>query len=105
MAEIAVTANVARTIDAGLLVTRLHQLREFNALRRYLDRLILPHDNEAPAPDTAVSHTHPSHRKTASTTATDLPVPLSGTGRAFGARDRVSFSSARVSDTGRARMC
>jgi hypothetical protein len=56
MAEIAVTANVARTIDAGLLVTRLQQLREFNALRRYLDRLIDPHDNEAPAPDTAISH-------------------------------------------------
>ena len=81
MAEIAVTANVARTIDAGLLVTRLHRLREFNALRRYLDRLTLPHDNEAPAPDTAVSHAHPSLRKTASTIATDLPVPLSGTGR------------------------
>jgi hypothetical protein len=38
-------------------------------------------------------------------TATDLPVPLSGTGRPFGARDRFTFSSARVSDTGRARMC
>jgi len=81
MAEIAVTANVARTIDAGLLVTRLHQLREFAALRRYLDRLIDPHDNEAPAPDTAVSHARPSRRKTSSTIATDLPVPLSGTGR------------------------
>jgi hypothetical protein len=54
----------------------LHQLREFGALRRYLDRLIDTHDNEAPAPDTAVSHAHPSRRKTASTIATDLPVPL-----------------------------
>ena len=81
MAEIAVTANLARTIDAGLLVTRLHQLREFSPLRRYLDRRILPHDNQAPARDTAVSHAHPSRRKTASTIATDLPVPLSGTGR------------------------
>jgi hypothetical protein len=84
MAEIAVTANVARTIDAGLLVTRLHQLREFSALRRYLDRLIDPHDSEAPAPDTAVSHAHLSCRKTASTIATDLPIPLSGTSRGPG---------------------
>ena len=89
MAEIAVTANVARTIDAGLLVTRLHQLREFGALCRYIDRLMALHDNEAPAPDTAVSHTHPSRRKTVSTIATDLPVPLnSGTSRARGARRR-----------------
>ncbi|MGO9876780.1 MAG: hypothetical protein ACLPVY_23645 [Acidimicrobiia bacterium] len=79
MAEIAVTANVARTIDAGLLVTRVHQLREFAVLRRYLDSLIVRHDIEAPAPDAACSHAHASRRKTAFTIATDLPVPLSGT--------------------------
>ena len=79
VAEIAVTANVSRTIDAGLLVTRLHRLAEFTALRRYLDRLVAPHGNEAPTPNAAVSHAHPSYRESASTIVTDLAVALSAT--------------------------
>jgi hypothetical protein len=79
VAEIAVTANVSRTIDAGLVVTRLHHLAEFTPLRRYLDRLVAPHDNEASTPNAAVSHAHPSYRESASTIVTDLAVALSAT--------------------------
>ncbi len=80
IAEIAVTANVARTIDAGLLVSRLHRLPEFNALRRHLNSLVSSHDNDTPTPNPTVSHMHTSRPKTAFTSVTDLPVPLSGTG-------------------------
>jgi len=73
IAEIAVTANVARTIDAGLLVSRFHRLPEFNDLRRHLNGLMTPHDNDTPTPNTTVSHVHTSRPKTAFTSVTDLP--------------------------------
>jgi len=50
IAEIAVTAHVSRTIDAGLLVTRVHQLRDFSVLRRYLDSLIVLHETKLQHP-------------------------------------------------------
>ena len=77
LAEIAVTANVVRTIDAGLLVSRLHRLLEFNALRRDLNGLATAHDNETPTPQhDPHGHTRRA-QKTASTSVSDL---LSGTG-------------------------
>jgi hypothetical protein len=79
IAEIAVTANVARAMDAGLLVSRVHRLLEFNGLRRHLNSLVTPHDNDTPTPNTTVSYLHTSRPKTAFTSVTDLPVPLSGT--------------------------
>jgi hypothetical protein len=42
VAEVAVTDRVARTIDAGILVTRFAQLREFLPLSRYVDRVDIP---------------------------------------------------------------
>jgi hypothetical protein len=39
VAEVPVTERVARTIDAGILVTRFSQLREFLPLAHYVDRL------------------------------------------------------------------
>ena len=79
IAEIAVTANVARTIDAGLLVARLDRLPEFNALRRHLNSLVSAHDNDAATPNSTLSHMRTSRPKTVFTSVTDLPVPLSGT--------------------------
>ena len=42
VAEIPASPRVARTIDAGLFVTRLHRLSELASLRRYLTRTLLP---------------------------------------------------------------
>jgi hypothetical protein len=44
-----------------------------------------PHGDDAPIPNTTLSHMRTSRRKTAFTSVTDLPGPLSGTGRARGA--------------------
>ena len=41
-ATVDVSPIVARTIDAGLLVARLHHLDEFNALRRWTTRQLNP---------------------------------------------------------------
>jgi len=60
-----VTADVARTIDAGLLVSRFHRLPEFSALRRDFSGLATLHDNDTPTPNTTVSHLHTSRPKTA----------------------------------------
>ncbi len=97
VAEIAVTSNVARTIDAGLLVARARALHELSALRRYVATVVpdsdQPRDNATPAanltasnrsanPATLLPRLHPSTRQPASKNCTDLPVPLnSGTGR------------------------
>jgi hypothetical protein len=47
VARILVTARVARTIDAGLLVSRLHALSEFNELRRLARGLLGPREQAA----------------------------------------------------------
>jgi hypothetical protein len=105
VAQIPVTANVARTIDAGLLITRSHAIPELTPLRRYLDTF---DSLTQPAPDnpaTRSRYQHPSYRSTQhprtrspnpatvsphldpstptppSKIATDLPMPLSGIGR------------------------
>jgi hypothetical protein len=67
VATIPSRARVARTIDAGLLVTRLHRLREFDQLRH----LVRPQD-----PDRALSESH-----------TELLVPKIGTSRERSCRD------------------
>ena len=55
--------HVARTIDAGLLVSRFYRLPKFNALRRDLNGLATPHDNDTPTPNTTLSHMHTSRPK------------------------------------------
>ena len=42
VAEIAATASVARTLDTGLLATRLRRLLEFRALRHLVARVLSP---------------------------------------------------------------
>jgi len=94
--------HVARTIDVGLLVARLHRLPEFYG--RHLNSLVTPHDIETPTPNTTVTHMHTWRQKTAFTSVTDLPVPLSsGTGRARACVARVIVTSVRVTEGGRQR--
>jgi hypothetical protein len=65
---------------------------------------VSPHDNDLPTPNTTLSHMHTSRPKTAFTSVTDLPVPLSGTGRARAACvDRVICTSALAHHHGRVR--
>lgn len=80
-AEIAATAQVARSIDAGLLVTRMHRLSEFTALARYVNRLLASRNHDAPARDNHASDAHTSSREPPSKIVTDLPGPLSRPGR------------------------
>ena len=79
VAQVPVTDAVARTIDAGLLLARIHHLADL----RQLGNLITP----PPAPPhrtTAVSSRQPT--TTRSTTDTDLPRPQSGRGGDGGTR-------------------
>lgn len=87
VATVAVTPTVARAIDAGLLIARLHRLSDLAALRRYATRLFHsepPHDpvsvlsSVVPA---AVADLNESRSRTPVKIGTDLPVPLCGTGR------------------------
>jgi hypothetical protein len=79
VAEIPVTANVARTIDAGLLISRLPALRDFADLRTYIDATI-----NLTEPQRAARERHPSSRSaqssratsTSSVTASSNPDPL-----------------------------
>ena len=97
VAQIPVTSNVARTIDAGLLATRAHTLCELTPLRHYVTTTLPVPDTPDPAPSARLQH--PSHRSlqdprtpsphsdlstptTPFKIATDMPVPLCGTGRA-----------------------
>jgi hypothetical protein len=86
------SANVARTIDAGLLVTRAHALPELTPLRNYVTTTVpltdpatsrLQHPSNRPPhhPRTPSPHPDPSTPTTPPKIATDLPVPLCGTGR------------------------
>ena len=95
VAQVHVSSNVARTIDAGLLVTRAHALPELTPLRNYVTTTV-----PVPAPDPATSRLqHPSHRSpqqpqtpsphpdpspptTPPKIATEMPVALCATGRA-----------------------
>jgi hypothetical protein len=98
VAQIHVTSNVARTIDAGLFATRAHALSELIPLRNYVTASVPVPDT---TPDTASSarlqhpsnrspqhpHTPSSHPDLSTPTTpfkivTDMPVPLCGTGRA-----------------------
>jgi hypothetical protein len=124
VAEIPVTANVARTIDAGLLITRSHALRELTPLRRYINTIETFTDPAPDNPATRSRYQHPSSRSpqhartrspnptpvsphldpspptAPSTIATDLPVPLSGTVRRLrGPRSR-QCQSPRPSGSG-----
>jgi hypothetical protein len=101
VAQIPVTANIARTIDAGLLISRLPALRDFADLRTYIDATINltepqraarerhPSSRSAPSAGTtfpssatASPHLNVSPPTTPFKIVTDMPLPLSGSGRA-----------------------
>jgi len=92
VATVAVTPAVARTIDAGLLVARLHGLSDLAPLRRYATTLLrafsLDH-RASPLPALAPPRSadlNESSVRTPVKIGTDLPVPLSGTGRGHQSR-------------------
>jgi hypothetical protein len=62
VAQIPVTANVARTIDAGLLINRSHALRELTPLRRYINTIETVTDLATDNPATRSRYQHPSSR-------------------------------------------
>jgi hypothetical protein len=68
VAEVAVTDRVARTIDAGILVTRFSHLREFLQLARYIDRLDIP-------TRTPPARRHQPPDLPTATTASAMPLP------------------------------
>lgn len=79
VAEVPVTERVARTIDAGLLLARLHHLADL----RQLGNLVTP----LPAsPHRTVAAPSRQPTTTRSTTDTDLPRPQSGRGGGRGTR-------------------
>jgi hypothetical protein len=78
VATVSASSRVARAIDAGLLVSRLPQLREFASLRRYVSDVIASAgvvDSSLVAEPVTPSRA----RETVSWIATDLPVALSAT--------------------------
>jgi hypothetical protein len=76
LAEIKATPRVARTIDAGLLVTALRRLPEFTPLRRLVDRALGSRDDQAPARSDPIFDAHPSAPSSVLKGSTDMPVPL-----------------------------
>ena len=102
VAQVHVSAHVARTIDAGLLVARSHALRELAGLHQYVDTLVSvtnpvavsrrrhpsarpqqPSPVPFPSPSTVSPHLDASTRTTRPKIGTDMPLPLSGSSRAF----------------------
>ena len=86
VATIPVAAAVARSIDAGLLAARHGQLRELSSLRRYLTTILPIDADQASTTPEHVPSTDPADAPTIRPEnpikfGTDLPVPLSGTGR------------------------
>ncbi len=87
VATVPVTPAVARAIDAGLLIARLHRLSDLAALRRYATRLFCSEPPYDPVNDltsalpAAVADLNESRSRTPVKIGTDLPVPLCGTGR------------------------
>jgi hypothetical protein len=78
VAEVPVTSNVARTIDAGLLVARIYRLPEFAPLRGYVNRIVATCVHDSDEATHALSDGHPVRHKSVPKIATDLPVPLNG---------------------------
>ena len=79
VAEVPVTEAVARAIDAGLLLARLHRLADL----RQLGTLVTPPSAPTRHPTAAPSRQPTTTR---STTGTDLPRPQSGRGGDGGTR-------------------
>ena len=59
VARVAVSPTVARTIDAGLLVARLHRLRDLASLRIYATRLLCPDAPDSPPAPLQAPLRHP----------------------------------------------
>ena len=102
VAQVHVSAHVARTIDAGLLVTRSPALRELAGLHQYVDTLVSvtnpvamsrrrhpsarspqPFATTLPSPSSVSASVDPSTRTARPKIGTDMPLPLSGSSRAF----------------------
>ena len=115
VAQVPVTANVARTIDAGLLVTRALGLREFTDLVRYIDPIIARADavtisrlrhpsngtrqhlpTSSPVPATTSSPLDSSLSESPFEIATELPLPLCGSSRGLDAASGGRDAAARV---------
>ena len=65
VATVAVTPAVARTIDAGLLIARLHRLSDLAALRRYATASCAPNPPTAPPAPSERPLRQPSSTSTA----------------------------------------
>lgn len=92
VATVSVDPGVARTIDAGLLVARLHRLSALAPLRRYVatlldaDRLQAPPSGLQPPVATPVLDLNEQRSERVDKTGTDLPLPLCGRGRGSSGR-------------------
>lgn len=86
VATVSVDPGVARTIDAGLLVARLHRLSALAPLRRYVatlldaDRPQTPPSALQPPAATPVVDLNEQRSERVDKTGTDLPVALCATG-------------------------
>jgi hypothetical protein len=87
VATVFATNALARTIDAGLLLSRLHHVNEFRDLRRYATELLVDDDNARPRTNT-LPRPQDSRHETVLKSVTDLPVALSATGRASAVSSR-----------------
>jgi hypothetical protein len=83
VATVLATNALARTIDAGLLLSRLDHLTEFRPLRRCATNLLVARDDRPRTSTTPVAPPQHARPETAFKTVTDLPVALSATGRAL----------------------
>ena len=86
VATVSVDPGVARTIDAGLLVARLHRLSALAPIRRYVatlldaDRLQAPPSVLQPPVPTPAVDLNEQRSERVDKTGTDLPVALCATG-------------------------
>src|SRR5580700_2892494 len=82
----------------------LLSIARIQALRRDLNSLVALHDNDTPTPMWPSPRCTGRAQKTAFTSVTDLPVPLSsGMSRDHGSRERVIVTSVRALDGGHVR--
>ena len=88
VATVLATDAIARTIDAGVLLSRLYHLTEFRDLRRYANDLVVTHDDNARPRANPLPAPQRSRHETGLKSVTDLPVALSATGRALATSSR-----------------
>lgn len=103
VATVSISPAVARTIDAGLLVARLHSLSTLSPLRRYVGALLDPERSPAPLSSrlaplaNARCPLNEQYPECVDKTGTDLPVALGATGGS--SRRRRAAASTRAYPT------